>query len=253
MCINLLIFFPLAIIISGNRLFGSSPDFNCYGARWRAELGTITGEVIPEFLVGLSATLETFVFHFLDLDDSIETLVTLAELDIVECLIGPVRIFVWANDSIASATIFELPSGLLMQTDNLVQQYWQSRLFIEIPHLVVRSVVQTKNESKSLGDGPIFNSTVTSWSEVFKFESDLSACIYNQISNTDIRMKEQQDFLRHEDMKFKKAEIFYSSNCAKFKNSDFCTSFTEARQQFRSEKNLKAAYATFIECLRKRY
>ncbi|KAJ3287854.1 hypothetical protein HK104_008423, partial [Borealophlyctis nickersoniae] len=187
--------------IRGHRLFGPMPRALCYAVDWRVDLGPIQGELQPSFLPVATSMLKSLAFHFLDQDNAIPPPPVLPDITCVQVTYGRVDVSVWGQGSVSS---FVLDEGLRLQLDNVVCDRWKSRVFIEIPHILLRSLAATGDSGASddkSGD-PV-------WVEVLNVRTALSVCIYDREPDWETAKAAQLNFVRTQDMETGRCAFFY--------------------------------------------
>lgn len=156
---------------------------------------------------GLTAALETFFYHFLDVDDGLEFPPLLPELDAAHCTIESIHLSLWG---ISSVSIIDLSQGVLFQYDSFNQVRWNTRTFINIPIIAIQSLATTDD---LVNHKPKFSKSINSLKslvEVFRFETSFHVCVYDKPLGCDKLRDAQMAFLKLEDEQTKRCATFYS-------------------------------------------
>ncbi|KAI9890946.1 MAG: hypothetical protein M1814_003447 [Vezdaea aestivalis] len=124
--------------IYGHRLFGLPPTEPTYLCNWDIAIGTILGEVYPDFLRKALFAVRNFAFCFSDEENSIEPhpSATIYDVTYLKANIQPVKVWIRSEDS-----------AFLVQTDSLDVEYddlagsnFSDRLSLQAPYLAVACV-----------------------------------------------------------------------------------------------------------------
>jgi hypothetical protein len=124
--------------VTGHRLFGPLPDCSTYVCHWEFDIGEITGEIKPSFLLGLACFSQSFAYNLIDEDNAVPQEMESKDLPDVTFL----KLFVKGVDvclmSLNSATNICLGEGILLEFDNLINVKYSQRISIKIPSILTR-------------------------------------------------------------------------------------------------------------------
>lgn len=119
--------------VYAHRLFGPLPECATYLCHWELDVGCITGEIKPSFLLGLACFGQTFVYNLIDEDNAVPQEMKSKDLPDVSF----VKLYIQKVDvclmSMNSATNISLNDGMLLEFDNLINSKYSQRITIKIP------------------------------------------------------------------------------------------------------------------------
>jgi hypothetical protein len=126
--------------VTAHRLFGPLPNCSTYLCQWEFDIGRISGELKPSFLLGLSCFGQSFAYNLIDEDNAVPQEMESKDLPDVTF----VKLYVQEVDlclmSMNSATNISLKEGILLEFDNLINAKYSQRITIKIPAILTRSL-----------------------------------------------------------------------------------------------------------------
>ena len=129
--------FDLELNIYAHRLFGPLPDIATYLCYWEFDVGRITGEVKPSFLLGTTCFAQTFVYDMIDEDNAVPSeIAPAADPDVTFVKANVKHVDVCLMNA-HSAAKFTLDEGLALNFDNLVNQDYTQRVNLSVPSFAV--------------------------------------------------------------------------------------------------------------------
>jgi hypothetical protein len=139
----------LGLNIYAHRLFGPLPECATYLCHWEFDIGKITGEVKPSFLLGLSCFGQTFAYNLIDEDNAVPQEMESKDLPDVTF----VKLYVQEVDvcltSMSSTTNISMQSGILLEFDNLINEKYSQRISLKIPSILTRFLANP-DQSKTI-------------------------------------------------------------------------------------------------------
>lgn len=124
--------------VYAHRLFGPLPECATYLCHWEFDVGRITGEIKPSFLLGLACFGQTFAYNLIDEDNAVPQEMKSKELPDVSFVKLHIQEVDVSLMSINSATNFSLKEGVLLEFDNLINKKYSQRITIKIPNILTR-------------------------------------------------------------------------------------------------------------------
>ncbi|KAG2212468.1 hypothetical protein INT46_008005 [Mucor plumbeus] len=181
--------------VYGHRLFGPLPECSTYLCHWEFDIGRITGEIKPSFLLGLSCFGQSFAYNLIDEDNAVPQEMESKDLPDVSF----VKLYVQEVDvclmSMNSATNISLKDGILLEFDNLINAKYSQRITIKVPAILTRCLA---NPDQARGDTSIEDDEY-SWVEVAKVDLGLNATIFRHTAVWKKARSEQQNYIRMQD------------------------------------------------------
>lgn len=178
----------------GHRLFGPLPECSTYLCHWEFDIGRITGEIKPSFLLGLSCFGQSFAYNLIDEDNAVPQEMESKDLPDVSF----VKLYVQEVDvclmSMNSATNIALKDGILLEFDNLINAKYSQRITIKIPAILTRCLA---NPDQARGGA--LDSNEYSWVEIAKADLGLNVTIFRHTAVWKKARSEQQHFIRTQD------------------------------------------------------
>ena len=136
--------------VTGHRLFGPLPECATYVCHWEFDIGRITGELKPSFLLGLACFGQSFAYNLIDEDNAVPQELESNDLPDVTFL----KLYVQEVDvclmSMNSATNICLKEGILLEFDNLINAKYSQRISIKLPCILTRCLA---NPDYARGNG----------------------------------------------------------------------------------------------------
>ncbi|KAI8968020.1 hypothetical protein BDF20DRAFT_203466 [Mycotypha africana] len=193
--------------VSAHRLFGPLPQCLTYLCHWEFDIGRITGEIKPSFLLGLGSFGQSFAYNMIDEDNAAPQELESKNLPDVTFL----KLFVQEVDvclmSMNSATNIKLAEGILLEFDNLINIKYSQRISLKIPQVLVRSLA---NPDQARGDTDMDEENY-SWVEVAKADLGLNVTIFRQTASWRILREKQQEFIRAQDYPTRRCSKLYEN------------------------------------------
>lgn len=125
------------LTIYAHRLFGPLPDIATYLCYWEFDVGRITGEVKPSFLLGTTCFAQTFVYDMIDEDNAVPSeIAPAADPDVTFVKANVKHVDVCLMNA-HSAAKFTLDDGLALNFDNLVNQDYTQRVNLSVPSFAI--------------------------------------------------------------------------------------------------------------------
>ncbi|EPB81388.1 hypothetical protein HMPREF1544_11901 [Mucor circinelloides 1006PhL] len=183
--------------VYGHRLFGPLPECSTYLCHWEFDIGRITGEIKPSFLLGLSCFGQSFAYNLIDEDNAVPQEMESKDLPDVTF----VKLYVQQVDvclmSMNSATNIALKDGILLEFDNLINAKYSQRITIKIPAILTRCLA---NPDQARGDGAAaVENNEYSWVEIAKADLGLNVTIFRHTAMWKKARSEQQHFIKTQD------------------------------------------------------
>ncbi|CAG8440113.1 7211_t:CDS:10 [Ambispora gerdemannii] len=188
--------------IYAHRLFGPLPVLATYVCNWDINIGTISGQLKPSFLLSLFSFGKSFAYHLVD-DENAFPMQYVVKLDpdvtFLNVIVKEVDISIWGQDS---GSQFLLKEGLQIQFDDLSNEKFTQKVVFNMPDLVIRNTE----------DHP--------WVEVASFECAFDVTLYRTTSGWRKRVQEQQAFLKEQDQKTLRVPFLYDGATGNRENDD---------------------------------
>ncbi|CAG8497267.1 4277_t:CDS:10 [Ambispora leptoticha] len=178
--------------IYAHRLFGPLPVLATYVCNWDINIGTISGQLKPSFLLSVISFGKSFAYHLVDEENAFPTQYLMKlDPDVTFLNVGvkEIDISVWGQDS---GTQFLLKEGLHVQFDDLSNEKFTQKVVFNMPDLVIRK------------DYP--------WVEVASFECAFDVTLYRTTSGWQKRVQEQQSFLKEQDQETLRVPFLYGGS-----------------------------------------
>ncbi|KAI9307239.1 hypothetical protein BJ944DRAFT_238031 [Cunninghamella echinulata] len=191
--------------IYAHRLFGPLPETATYLCHWEFEVGRITGELKPSFLLGAANFAQTFVYNLIDEDNAISPEMAPAEypdVTFVKANIREIDIYLMTQNS---ATQLQLVNGLSAEFDNLINEKYGQRVGIKAPGV---SIICLANQDRSKEQ----QDTDFSWVEVGRVSLGLNCTIFRHTKNWKSLRKAQQNFIQTQDYLTRRCVNLYDSD-----------------------------------------
>jgi len=126
-------------------MFGPMPTKLVYGADWRFNIGSLIGEVHPSYIISFVNFIETFLYHFMDLDNAILDVQELGDFFSLQMTINKIDLSIWGKGSV---TILYLKKGFKLQMDNIINVHYSNRIFLDFPYLGVYLLALAENKKE---------------------------------------------------------------------------------------------------------
>lgn len=120
--------------------------------QWEFDIGRISGEIKPSFLLGLACFGQSFAYNLIDEDNAVPQEMESNDLPDVTFM----KLYIQELDvclmSMNSATNICLKEGVLLEFDNLINVKYSQRISIKIPAILTRCLA---NPDQARGDKSI--------------------------------------------------------------------------------------------------
>ncbi|RUO96462.1 hypothetical protein BC936DRAFT_142002, partial [Jimgerdemannia flammicorona] len=189
--------------IYAHRLFGPRPLTTTYVCRWQFDVGTISGQVKPSFLLGIATFGKTFLYNMVDEDNALPPeFLTKPEPDItfLKASIKEIDVALWGRQS---ATQISLKQGLNVDFDDLVNEKYNQKVILVLPQLAVKSLANTDYYKSDSLDHP--------WVEVAHLDTSLDLTFYRSTTNWQELRHAQQSFIRSQDIETRRCPFLYET------------------------------------------
>ncbi|KAJ3020596.1 UNVERIFIED_CONTAM: hypothetical protein HDU68_010096 [Siphonaria sp. JEL0065] len=174
--------------VLNRRLFGPSPKCITYASDTIVHCRSIVGEILPDFLRGVNASLTTIAHHLRDADDSLLSKIN-PSIDVYKVRIDPIKVSLWGAESV---TLIEFSRGIKVQFDTLISKKWTDRTLVDLPSIDIK--VLTISDERAL------KWENQEWIEVFKFETSVSVCLFTYVDDIETRRSAQRAFVLSQDI-----------------------------------------------------
>ncbi|KAF7732780.1 hypothetical protein EC973_000053 [Apophysomyces ossiformis] len=189
--------------IYAHRLFGPLPETATYLCNWQFDVGRITGELKPSFLLGATNFAQTFVYNLIDEDNAVPAEMMPAELPdvtFVKASVREVDIFLMSYNS---ATEIQLMDGVNAEFDNLINERYSQKIGLKVPTILAKCLA---NEEPSRQDDEF------SWVEVAKMEMGMNITVFRHTKDWRRNRAKQQKFIREEDAFARRCTYLYETD-----------------------------------------
>ncbi|KAJ2957271.1 hypothetical protein NQZ79_g6974 [Umbelopsis isabellina] len=190
--------------IYAHRLFGPLPKTSTYLCNWEFDVGSISGEIKPSFLLGTTAFGKAFLYNMVDEDNALTKDPSILDPDVtfVTASIQSIDINLMGRHS---ATQISLSEGLHLEFDDLINRNYTQKINLNFPSIVITNLAnqEINTESSFEGDYP--------WVEVANANTGLEVVIYRQTSNWMEKREKQQSYIRTQDMQTRRCPHLYDS------------------------------------------
>ncbi|KAI8885057.1 hypothetical protein K501DRAFT_284510 [Backusella circina FSU 941] len=191
--------------IYAHRLYGPLPECATYLCHWEFDIGKITGEVKPSFLLGLSCFGQTFAYNLIDEDNAVPQEMESKDLPDVTF----VKLYVQEVDvcltSMSSSTNISMQSGILLEFDNLINEKYSQRISLKIPSILTRFLANP-DQSKTID---LIDNTEYPWVEVAKADLGLNITIFRHTAEWKKQRGDQQNFIKTQDYSTRRCARLY--------------------------------------------
>ncbi|KAG0173076.1 hypothetical protein DFQ30_008982 [Apophysomyces sp. BC1015] len=212
--------------IYAHRLFGPLPETATYLCNWEFDIGRITGELKPSFLLGATNFAQTFAYNLIDEDNAVPVEMAPAELPDVTFVKASVREIDIFLMSYNSATEIQLVDGVTAEFDNLINVKYSQKIGLKVPTIVAKCLA---NQDPSKQDNEF------SWVEVAKMDMGINITIFRHTKDWRNARAKQQKFIRDED--------FFTHRCAHLYENDSKSQRSHASAHTSREHHIGVIYA----------
>ncbi|CAG8534527.1 10421_t:CDS:10, partial [Acaulospora colombiana] len=198
--------------VYAHRLYGPLPKTATYVCNWDINVGAISGQLKPSFLLSATSFGKAFGYHFVDDENALPAMYVVPldpDVTFLNVNIKEIDISVRGRDS---ATQILLKEGLSIKFDDLANERFTSKVALNLPVIIVRSL--------ALSSGPSFTSNfdystepeIHPWVEVASLECSFDATLFRTTSGWKKRVEDQQTYIREQDQETLRVPFLYGSN-----------------------------------------
>ncbi|KAI9492938.1 hypothetical protein BDB00DRAFT_872979 [Zychaea mexicana] len=194
--------------IYAHRLFGPLPEIATYLCHWDFEVGRITGEVKPSFLLGTTNFAQTFAYDLIDEDNAVPAEIAPAadpDVTFLKASVKEVDVYLMNDHSAAKVSIDQ---GLSLEFDNLVNEKYNQRVNVNIPALVATTLANQDNHIQGLGAVE----SEFSWVEVAKLTTGMNITVFRHSKEWRKMRNAQQNFIRAQDYATRRCTHLYDAD-----------------------------------------
>ncbi|KAI8143386.1 hypothetical protein BJV82DRAFT_92680 [Fennellomyces sp. T-0311] len=194
--------------IYAHRLFGPLPEIATYLCHWEFEVGRITGEVKPSFLLGTTNFAQTFAYDMIDEDNAVPAEIAPAadpDVTFLKASIKQVDVYLMNDHSAAKVSIDE---GLSLEFDNLVNDKYNQRVNVKIPTLVATTLASQDHHMSGLDSVE----SEFSWVEVARLSTGMNITVFRHSKEWRRLRNAQQNFIRAQDYATRRCPHLYESD-----------------------------------------
>ncbi|KAI9320168.1 hypothetical protein BX666DRAFT_2151466 [Dichotomocladium elegans] len=194
--------------IYAHRLFGPLPETSTYLCHWDFEVGRISGEVKPSFLLGTTNFAQTFAYDMIDEDNAVPSEIAPAadpDVTFLKATIKQVDLYLMNEHSAAKVALEE---GIQVEFDNLVNDKYNQRVCVSMPTFVVTALANQDHHirGQSIAEGDY------SWVEVARLSTGVNTTVYRHTKEWRKLRKAQQNFIRAQDYATRRCVHLYQKN-----------------------------------------
>ncbi|KAI7863888.1 hypothetical protein BDF14DRAFT_1972429 [Spinellus fusiger] len=193
--------------IHGHLMYGPLPEIATYLGHWSFDLGRVTGELKPSFLLGATCFSQTFIYNLIDEDNSMSVVPENSDSDalpdviFVKATIKEVDLNLMSNNC---AIKIGLKDGVNVEFDNWVNQRYSQRAKIQLSSMQITCLANQEKPSSV-----IFQEDTFSWVEVAKLDLGLNITVFRQIKSWRKARMEQQTFIKTQDISTRRCFHLY--------------------------------------------
>ncbi|KAJ3075032.1 hypothetical protein HDU98_009476 [Podochytrium sp. JEL0797] len=173
--------------VQHRRLFGLAPKYLLYASDTIIHCQPVVGELLPQFVRGISSSLNAVGHHFSDADSAFPVRRN-PSIDVVKIRVDSVKLSIWGTESV---TLVDLERGVKVQSDSFVTRKWVDRTLVDVPSVCVK--VLTVSDQR--GDGW----EMQEWIEVFKLETSVSVGVFTAVDDLEDRRIAQGAYVKVQD------------------------------------------------------
>ncbi|KAI9269315.1 hypothetical protein BDA99DRAFT_348390 [Phascolomyces articulosus] len=195
--------------IYAHRLFGPLPEIATYLCHWEFEVGRITGEVKPSFLLGTTNFAQTFVYDMIDEDNAVPAEIAPAadpDVTFVKASVKEIDVYLMNDHSVAKVNVDQ---GLELEFDNLVNEKYNQRVNVNIPALVATTLA---NQDHHMKQGLSSVENEFSWVEVARLSTGMNITVFRHSKEWRKMRNAQQNFIRAQDYATRRCTHLYESD-----------------------------------------
>ncbi|KAI8838792.1 hypothetical protein BJ741DRAFT_113905 [Chytriomyces cf. hyalinus JEL632] len=192
----------LGLDIFNRQLLGPQPNYKSYAMDLICHCHSISADILPPFMHGVWASLNSIMHHLSDLDDALPAQDSPPVINLVKFRVDPVKISLWGQDSV---TILDVPEGIKIQYDSFITSKWTSRTLVDIPVITAKALI-VEEENKTLNK-PFAD---YEWNEVLNFETSASLGFFTHSEQLDQLRRMQREFVAREDSETLRCEHLFA-------------------------------------------
>jgi hypothetical protein len=207
--INLTFFF-LELNIHAHRLFGPLPKTATYVCNWDINIGTISGQLKPSFLLSATSFANTFAYHYVDKENALPAKYVIPldpDVTFLNFSVKEVDVSIWGGGSVTQILLKE---GFSIKFDDLANKKYLFKVMFNLPDLIIRSLAKSVTTLSSINFSK--DSENNPWVEVASFESAFNITLYHTTSGWRERIESQQAFIKQEDRETLRIPFLYGGN-----------------------------------------
>ncbi|KAI9251058.1 hypothetical protein BY458DRAFT_559573 [Sporodiniella umbellata] len=220
------------INIYSHRLFGPLPLSSTYLCHYDLDIGKITGEVKPSFLLGLACFGQSFAYNLIDEDNSVPPELRSASLPDVTFA----KVYVQEVDvclmSLNSATNIQLSDGVLLEFDNLINQKYTEKIILKIPSILTRCLANSEYTRNDVFENDY------SWTEIAKIDTSLNISLLRHTAEWKIKRAEQQKYIRSQDYLTRRCTRLYEED-----DDDYASQYSKSSGPSTNDHHVGIIYA----------
>ncbi|GBB97022.1 hypothetical protein RclHR1_00290020 [Rhizophagus clarus] len=196
--------------IYAHRLFGPLPKTATYVCNWDINIGTISGQLKPSFLLSAISFANAFAYHFVDKENALPAKYVIPldpDVTFLSVNVKEVDVSIWGGGSVTQILLKE---GLSIKFDDLANKKYTLKVMFNLPDLIIRSLAKSVTTLSSISF--LKDSENHPWVEVASFESAFNITLYHTTSGWRERIESQQAFLKQEDRETLRIPFLYGGN-----------------------------------------
>ncbi|KAI7885245.1 hypothetical protein K492DRAFT_204108 [Lichtheimia hyalospora FSU 10163] len=193
--------------IYAHRLFGPLPETATYVCHWEFDVGRITGEIKPSFLLGTTNFAQTFAYDMIDEDNAVPSEIAPAadpDVTFVKATVKQVDIYLMNENSAARVS---LEQGVAIEFDNLVNEKYNQRVCAQMPTFVATTLANQDHHMRGLGTAQ----DEFSWVEVAKFSTGMNITVFRHTKEWKKLRAAQQNFIKIQDYTTRRCSHLYET------------------------------------------
>ncbi|CAG8500632.1 1907_t:CDS:10 [Paraglomus brasilianum] len=190
--------------IYAHRLYGPRPKTAAYVCNWDINLGTISGQLRPPFLLSLSSFARAFAYHLVDEESALPIEFANPDVTFLNVKVKDVDVSIRCRDSCSQILLSE---GICVQYDNLANEKYLQRVVLKIPELFIKSLAMVATPGSPVDVG--FDVEDYPWVEVANFETAFDVTLFRTESGWRQRFNSQQAFIKEQDNETLRAPFLY--------------------------------------------
>ncbi|KAI8376427.1 uncharacterized protein BYT42DRAFT_386187 [Radiomyces spectabilis] len=216
--------------IYAHRLFGPLPETATYLCHWEFDIGHITGEIKPSFLLGTMCFAQTFVYNLIDEDNAVPAEMTPdpdPDVTFVKASVREIDIYLMSQNT---ATGIHFKDGMTVDFDNLVNEKYCQRIAVKLP--AIETTCLANQDPSKQGNS---QESEFSWVEVAKVELGLNITLFRQTKDWQQKRSKQQTFISSQD--------YFTRRCVNLYDEDNDTDSSRSSVNTLQEHHVGILYA----------